>query len=582
MIGNVVHGRYELTVDLGETPIFHAFAARDQLQGRDVCVRIVKGPFDQEPEFVDKLGQVIRQVAHQNNPGLERVYGLEPGNPTILVSELARGTSLLERLKKLGSLSVPVAVQMAIGVCEAVQSLHAAGVVHGDIGSHNVTVGAEGELKVQMYAVWQAFASSASAGGTMLRLMAPYLAPEIGKGGYPTPSSDVYAIGVLMYEMLSGRYPFHADSPVAMAMKHATDATPNVRMMNPSVPTVLAEIVKKAMAKEPSERYRDAGDMASDLRVLQDALRFGRTLSWPIREESRPAPPQPIAPKMPAVKEVKQRAMREDSDDPYEEEPSPDVPGWIKGLIILFAGMLAALVFAWVLFNMNQPRQVTVPDVRRLSITEAMARLEAIGLKLRVSRRQPSEQIPKDQVIDTAPDPGELVKEGSSVSVTISVGSKFVEVPDVIGMSVDQAKTLLASVDLKVDDAVERVPSDKVKEGMIVTQFPEAKRKVQRLSSIRVQVSSGKDSKANDPASRIKYQYTLRIPLEGLETAIRLRVDMTDAKGTKTVHEAEHEPGELVEIIAEGFGKTAKFKVYYDDELVATKDVQADESEAIE
>ncbi len=578
MTGNILRGRYELTVDLGAGPIFHTFAARDQLQGRDVCVRVIRPPFAAEAEFVTKLAAVVQTVASQNNPGLERMYAMDPGDQPFLVTELSKGTTLLERLKKLGSLSVPVAVQTAIAICEAVQSLHSAGVVHGDIGSHNVTVGAEGELKVQMYAVWQAFASSASAGGSMLPLLAPYLAPEIGQGGYPTPHSDVYAIGVLIYEMLSGRYPYHADTPVAMALKHATDATPNVRMMNPSVPVVLAEIVKKAMSKSPADRYIDAGDLVSDLRILQDALRFGRTLAWPIREETRPSPPQPVAPKMSAIREPKPREENA-NDDPYEEEGSADVPGWAKALIVFFAGLLAALVFAWIIFNMNQPRQVTVPDVKRLTVTEAIARLEAIGLKLRISRKLPDEQIPKDQVLGSSPDPGEKVKEGSTVNVSISVGSKFVEAPDVRGMSVDQAKTMLSSVDLKVDAAIEQVASDKVKEGMIVSQNPEPHMKVQRLSSLRVQVSTGKPGKSGDPKDSVKYQYTLRIPLEGLQSAIKLRVDLTDARGTKTVHESEHEPEELVEIIAEGFGKKATFKVYYDGELVTTKEVVADDYE---
>ncbi len=578
MTGEVLGNRYELTVDLGAGPLFHAFAARDQLQGRDVCIRMLRPPFSSEPEFVAKLSAVVHSATTLNHFGLERLYGLDVSDAPFLVTELSKGTNLVERLRKLGSLSVPVAVQMAISISEAVQSLHSAGLVHGDIGSHNVTVGAEGELKVQMFAIWQAFASSSSAGGSMLPLLAPYLAPEIAQGGYPTPHSDVYAIGVLVYEMLSGRYPFHADAPVAMALKHATDATPNVRMMNPSVPVVLAEIVKKAMAKDPAERYRDAGDMVSDLRILQDALRFGRTLAWPIREESRAAPPQPVAPKMSAIRETK---AREDysNEDPYEEEPSADVPVWAKIMITFFTTLLAAVVFWWIVFNVNKPRQVTVPDVKRLSVAEAMSRLESIGLKLRIARRQPSEQVPKDQVLDSSPNPGEKMKEGSTINVTISVGSKFVEVPDVRNMTVDAAKTMLSSVDLKIDDAVERVPSDKIQEGFIVSQNPEAKRKVQRLSSLRVQISSGKEGKDADPTDKIKYQYTLRIPLSDLTTNILLRVDLTDARGTKTVHETEHEPDELVEIIAEGFGKKAKFVIYYDGELVTTKDVEAEDYE---
>lgn len=586
MIGQVFRSRYELSLDLGETPLFHAFAAKDRLQGRDVCVRVIKAPFKEEAEFVNKLAQVIKNVANVSHPGLERLHGAEGDtSEPFLVSELSKGTSLLERLRKLSTLSVPVAVQTAIGVCEAVETLHVSGIVHGDIGSHNVVVGAEGELKVQLYAVWQAYGSSSSAGSVMLHQMAPYLAPEIGKGDFPSPTSDVYAIGVLLYEMLSGRFPFHADTAIAMAIKHSTDMTPNVRMMNPSVPVVLAEIVKKAMAKEPAERYKDAGDLVSDLRILQDALRFGRTLNWPIREESKPVPVSPVAPKMSAIRDPKKKESdaRDDDEHYYEEEESADVPGWIKALIILFAGIMATLVVFWVVFNMNKPRMVDVPDLQRLSVTEAMSRLDGIGLKLRIARRQANDQVPQDQVIEVSPSPGEKVYEGSTVSVTVSAGTKFVAVPDVRGMTPDEAKAMLGTLTLTLDPDIEIVADRNIKQGDIVGQIPEAGAKVQRESTIKVRVSGGKTVKTEeDPSAKSKYQYTLRVQLIGLENPVSVRIDLTDARGTKTVHEAEHEPEELVEVIAEGYGKKAMFRIFYDGELVSQKEVEATEGDVIE
>lgn len=587
MIGSILRARYEVTLDLGEGPMFHSFSARDRLQGRDVCIRLIQQPYAAEPMFLEKLEDVVKSVTNVSNPGLERVFGLDgdPNQP-FLVSELSRGTSLLERLKKLGTLSVPVAVQTAIGVCEAVQSLHNAGIVHGDIGSHNVVIGPEGDLKVQLYAIWQAYSSSNAAGLTMLPQMAPYMAPEIGKGEFPTPSSDVYAIGVLLYEMLSGRYPFHADTAMAVALKHATDAVPNVRMMNPSVPAVLGEIVKKAMSKEPVERYKDAGDMVSDLRILQDALRFGRNLTWPIREESRPEPPQPVAPKMSAIREPKKKEKEKEvalDDEPYEEEESADVPVWVKTLIALFAGILVTLVLAWVVFNMNKPRTVSVPDLKRLSMTEAMSRMDGLGLKLRIGKRQASDEVPKDQVLDSSPQPGETVYEGSTVSVTISVGTKYVEVPDIRGRTLDEARKVLGTLDLTLDPDFDTVADPEIKEGKIVGQVPEAHRNVQRTSKIHVQVSGGKSIKEDKNANNLtKYQWTLHVTLTEISLPVVMRVDITDAKGTRTVHERKHDPDEYVEIIAEGYGDKATFRIYYDDELVSQQEKTAEDADPSE
>lgn len=576
MIGTVLRGRYELTLDLGEGPLFHAFAARDRLHGRDVGIRILREPYAKEQDFLSKLRDAAAQASSVQSVGLERLFGLDDGpEGPFLVSEHSKGTVLVDRLRKLGTLSVPVAVELAIAVCEALQSLHSSGLVHGDVGSHTVVTGPEGEVKLQLAGVWQAYSSSNTAGIAMLPLMAPYLAPEITAGGMPSKASDVYALGVLLYEMLSGRYPFYAETAVAMALKHSTDAVPNVRMMNPSVPVVLAEIIKKAMAKEPDARYRDAADIISDLRILQDALRFGRTLTWPIREESKPARPQAVAPKMSAIR---QETKKEDEEEEYAEPDSGDIPGWFKSIIAFFAALLVMMIIAWMVFNFKKPAMVTVPDLTRLSVTESLSRLEGIGLKLRVARRQANEQVPKDEVLGQNPPANEKVYEGSSVNVTVSLGSKFVEVPDVRGLTVDQAKTMLGSLDLDLDSEIETVRDSKAKPGTILSQDPLPKQKFQRLGKIKVKVATNKEDPEDAKDARTKYQYTIRIGLTGLETRIRLRVDLTDARGTRTVHEQEHDPDSEVEVIAEGYGKTAKFRIYYDDELVSEKIVEAEQA----
>jgi eukaryotic-like serine/threonine-protein kinase len=608
LIGSVLRVRYEITAALGDTPMFQVYAAKDRLQAREVCVRLLKEPFADEPEFISKLQEVTKNLQGIQHPHLERFLEMEAEEGTaFLVTELSKGTVLRERLRKLGTLSVPVAVSSAIVICEAIQALHTENRVHGDIGSHNVVINADGDTKVQLYGTWQAYAFSQSAGHAALPDMAAYLAPEISRGAMPSAASDVYGIGVLLYEMLAGRQPFIADTPVAVALKHLNEGVPNVRMMNPSVPIVLAEIVKKAMSKEPVTRYIDAGDLLADLRILQDALRFGRTLAWPLRE-SRTAPITPIvaekpkvAPTMSATRETAKPAKEPKPSKPAKEprgrrvevatagaprvlieKEAPDVPVWVKTLIAFFAGLLAVLVVIYVVFNLNKPKMVEVPALKRLTFSEATSRLDELKLKARVQRRETDENVPAEQVLRSSPAGGEKVFEGSTVNLVVSLGSAMVEIPDLKGVNVDEATRILTSIGLETDPSVEQVASAQVGKGLILDQQPPKGKKVQRGSTVKVKISAGELTSRERREMNTRYNYRLEIGLEDITTKVRLRIDMVDARETRTIYEKEHEPGDRFPVIASGYGKKVTFKFYYDGEWVKDQEATVDEEPADE
>lgn len=583
MIGQVLRNRYELVLALGESAVFQSFAARDTQLGGDVCVRILKDPFRKEGEFVTKLGAVVNELSSYDHPNLENYVGAEQdGDTAFIVTTYSKGTTLTERLRKLGTLSVPVAVGTIIVICDALQALHLGREAHGDVGSHNVVVSAEGEAKVQLFGIWKSYSASATAGHVILPQMAPYLAPEIGRGAYPSPASDVYSVGVLLYELLSGRYPFNADSAIALAMKHANESAPNVRMMNPSVPVVLAEIIKKAMAKESEFRYKDAGDLATDLKVLQDALRFGRTLTWPLRDDPMPVVEQhPVAPAMSAIRsEIKpterkdRKSEKKERKELFREEP--DVPVWLKTAIAFCAGLFSLIVTLWVVFNMNKPKLITMPDLTRLSFSEASGRLNELGLKPRVAARRSDESIPAEQVISANPPKGQEAFEGSSVSLVVSTGSKFVVVPAVKGESIDRAKAMLQSLNLTVLDEIIEVNDRKAQKGAVLGTEPDAGTKVERTTEVRLKVSAGTKDPDQDANNAKSYVYDIEVTLTGIVDPVKLRVEMTDARSTRIIHEANHDPDETVSITAVGKGASVVIKIYYDNELVKTERQMAD------
>lgn len=570
---SVLGDRFRSEELISECGLFSLYRATSDYG--DVFVRVLRPPFDGEKDFVERLGGAIQDLVGQRIVGCERVIEFSgEGSPQIISEAFGDGT-LHSRLHKLSTFSVSMSVGTAIAILESLVALHEKGIVHGELSAKSIAMDSAGTPTVLLPGVWRAYSFSETAGNIVLSQIAPYLAPEISKGAMPSVSSDIYAVGSLLYEMLTGRHPFHAETSVAMAMKHVTDSVPSVRMMSPSVPHVLDEIIKKALSKDPSERYTSAKQMGADLLALQDALRFGKTLTWPIQRDE-PEPVQDRAAEteggtkaVPPYKPAKPKRERVE----YES----DVPGWLKLLIWVFTLVIGGMVVAWAVFNMSRPKALVVPELARMSTQQAKARLEAMGLRLQVISRESSEDVAADRILRTNPATGAKIYEGRAVQVIVSTGSKFVEVPELKGLTLDRAKAMASSVNLDIADRVENIASSSVDAGLVIDQTPKARAKVERFTAIRVRVSSGKkEEQAPDPELNLKYLYTLTIKLTDIDQPVNLRVDMTDARGVKTVHESRREAGEEVEVSAEGYGKKVTFRILYDGEVVKTVERQAE------
>ena len=577
MIGALLRNRYELVALVAEGPIFSLYMAKDSTAGREVSIRLFRSPFDREPEFVEAVGMACRKAASVNHPGVERIEGVEfDGGRPFLVGQYSPGITLAERIRKLAPFSVPVAVGTAISILEGLEALHAAGVVHGDVNSDNVVIGLDGSAKLQLSSVWEAYSRSATAGAVVLPSLAPFLAPEVSAGGVPTFSSDVYSVGIILFELLCGRPPYAADSPLAMAIKHATAPTPSVKGFNASAPVVLDEIVKRSMSKAPNTRYMDAGSMLSDLRMLQDALRFGRTLTWPIRksEASEAAEPVQVAPKMSAAR---MREKREGKRKPVSEEHD-DVPRWLNYVALALITVVGTIILMWAFMNGSKPKLVKVPSLKGIDVTQARNTLRAMHLELRQGQHVPNEQYAAETVLSSDPDAEEQVREGSTVIVTVSSGSKLVEVPNVVGMEVDSAISALQRLDLNVEQPVDTIDSDAPRD-QVVEEDPPANRKIAHGASVKLKVSDGNapadgartnTNETGNDSNQKPSDYTLHIKLTDTDVAVDVRVEIEDARDTRTVHEQTHDPGEEFTVEAQGYGPDATFRIYYDGELKKT------------
>lgn len=588
MVGSHLGERYELTLLQQEGPIFAAYSAKDKVLGREVTIRVLKPPFSAEYRFVEVLQEIIKRAGSVRHPNVEKLIELQQDPSVVyLVSESSRGAVLAERIKKLAPYSVPVAVGMVISTLDGLEAIHNSGYVHGDPGAHNIVVQPDGTSRIELTGVWEAYASSETAGAVMLPSMAAYLAPEVTAGGAPSTTSDTYAIGVILFQLLTGQYPYPADTPVAMAMKHATGAIPSARALNPAVPSTLDEVVRRALAKDPSQRYPDASKMLSDLRKIEDTVRFGKAAA-PV---SKPSPVEASAPvaasstlgESKSAKVASQSGPAKKAKATYVEEREPrDVPIWMTILFTFFLAVAVSLVGVWYFFSMNAPKAVVVPDIRGKTRENAQQILERKNLSMRVAGQETSETVPTDSVVEVDPAPGAQAREGGTVAVKLSAGSRLVTIPDLRGKSLDDARAILAKLSINLN-RTDPIDDTRVPKGMIVRQTPTAKNKVERFTQVNVWVSTGAQAEdaSEPPATRdshpdTRYLYTVRIKLTKILDPVTLRVDITDANGTRKIYEAQHYPNEEVTIRTEGFGSHAVFRIYYNGQFVTQVSKEAD------
>lgn len=570
MIGQILASRYEVLEKGPEHPLFTLYFGRDRLRGSDVSLKVFREPFCHEPEFLQAAFEASRVSVAVVHPSLERTVALETdpngAEPPFLVAERARGQPLRDRIRRMVQLSPQLAVAIAVSVSEGLAALHEAGLLHGDVSAENIFVTPDGQAVLLNANLWRAYPKSRTAGVVALPAMAPYLAPEISRGAMPSPQTDVYAVGILLFEMLTGSAPFRADSPVAVAMMHASESVPSPRERNRSIPQFLDQIVRKCLQKAPEDRYPDASALLADLRRQQDAMKFGRSPrpQRPPAAKAAPSSPSTVVPARPRSNPT-DGVWTPTVDRAVDDDRVPKVLMVLVG----FFGVLAAVGLGWwILYNLAKPKFVEVPNLVGMTVNVAREAVEPAKLRILVTARRPSEQYPADVILEVSPQPGEKVKEGSPLTVVVSSGSRFVQVPDLRGYTVDAARTLLQSLSLKLDERVRTVRSTDQPEGTIVGQEPEAGARVEQGTELRVRVSGA--GGAPPTAEAPVWKRSVRLRLSRLNAPVVLRVDLTDDQGTRTIHEDLHQPDEVVELVPEVHGEKGTLEILYDGKTVQT------------
>ena len=497
MTDTVVHGRYSILRTLGGGGMARVYLAHDEILGRDVAIKVLRDQYAEDAEFVERFKREARSAASLSHPNIVAVYdrGVAEDGTSYIAMEHVPGGSLKERISQKEALNTDAAIGVALQISYALEEAHGRGVIHRDIKPHNVLLTAAGDVKVADFGIARAAAYTSISQTSLVLGTASYMSPEQALGEPADPRSDLYSLGVVLYEMLTGELPYTADNPVAISMKHVNDPLRPPREVNPDIPEDLDAIVSKLLSKKSEDRYAGATELAEDLRRVRDGL-----------------PPLAIAPfavAPPAAAPVDAGPHPTRAETRQAVPPPPPAPARRRrrrstprrlAVILLLLAVLGGLAWAVSQNSIdggdsgnggndrnNAINRVEVPSVEGLTQDAAQQRLEAAGLRVQAQQR---ESTPEETgvVLGQSPNGGRQAEEGSVVTLAVGSGPVLVSVPEVRDMGRADAEAALARANLAVGN-VREIQSSDLAPGIVIEQGYEPGAEVQPETAVNLGVS---------------------------------------------------------------------------------------------
>ena len=495
--GKLLGGRYEIIEKIGNGGMATVYRATDKVLKRDVAVKILRDEFTTDEEFIKRFEVEAQSAARLTHPNIVSIYdvGVED-NFNYIVMELIRGKTLKEIiLEEKGPLPWKWSVNVAIQIASALETAHRNNIIHRDIKPHNIIITEDGIAKVTDFGIAKAVSNSTiTAFGTTIGSV-HYFSPEHARGGFTDAKSDLYSLGVVLYEMVTGKVPFDADTPVSVALKHMQEKPEEPIEVNPNVPMAVNKIIMKALQKDTNFRYQTATDMLEDLR---------KALKNPDGDFVDDEEYDPTA-KTQVLHTEMYNNIRGDKRQNEDSKKDGKFKAFIKrhkklsifiGLILLFTLSLGGTMLA---LNLTNPAEVDMPNVVGLSKDEAKQNIEEAKLVFEVASEEYNKDVPEGFVISqkaeddlgdftTTPE-NKKVKEGSKVLVKISKGQEKTTVPNVEGKEKEEAIKMLEDAKLEVEVIEET--SKTVQEGYVISQETDPDSEAFAGDTVKIHVSTG-------------------------------------------------------------------------------------------
>ena len=495
MASKVLAGRYELFEKIGEGGMSVVYKAKDRLLNRFVAIKVLKPEFIKDRKFIESFRRESQAAASLSHSNIVNIFDVgQEGNIHYIVMELVTGNTLSEMIKEEGPFPYQKVIELTKQIAAALSEAHRNNLIHRDVKPHNVMLTADGTAKITDFGIAKAINSSTIAdtmsGGIMGSVH--YFSPEQARGGYVDEKSDIYSLGIVMYEMLTGRVPFDGDNPVNIALMHI-----NGEMVPPSklvsgIPPALERIVLKATDKYQSNRFASVDEL---IQALDNLAFVSSVVGDSVFAGSNDAEYDPI--------------LNNDMDD-YDEDDEPkkkqlkkkdkknkDEEGGSKKKIIIGA-VIGVLVLVGVLVAVfaGGGKPVNVPDLRGMTLEEAVEKAEEVGFEVEEGDLVSDREIPEGCVVSQTPEANSTAKKGT-IKVNISKGPGNGLVPDLIGLTEEKAEEMLIANGFVLGD-VEPGDSD-LEEGQVFEQYPEEGTTLQEGSAVNITVSNGSKAKVKVP-----------------------------------------------------------------------------------
>ncbi|MBD8031705.1 MULTISPECIES: Stk1 family PASTA domain-containing Ser/Thr kinase [Solibacillus] len=499
LVGKHISGRYKILQLIGGGGMSNVYLAHDIILGRDVAIKILRYDLANEEELHRRFQREALSATSLTNPNIVSIYDVgEDGDMHYIVMEYIKGKTLKQYIQEFSPLSAARSVHIMKQLTSAMAHAHENGIIHRDIKPQNILMDEEGNVKITDFGIATSLGATSFTQTNSVIGTVHYLSPEQARGGIATMKSDIYALGIVLYELLTGELPFSGESAVSIALKHLQTETPSVREFDASIPQSVENIVLKATSKDANHRYNNAEEMEEDLDTCLSIQRVnepkfvppvdnGATKLIPIIKDPKPV----VAPVQQPSTGLTEETVRMESKPTIEpqEQKKKKKKKWP-----LIVGILAALaiIFTVIAFMMT-PNKVVIEDVTNETLEDAIRILQEQGFVIGEQEERNSEDIEAGKIIETNPIAGREREKGSEIDLIVSIGKAPTSMTDFVGIQRDQAIPLLEEGGFK-DYKFEEVYSSDHVPGEIIEQTPEAGEEVLfNETDVVLTVSKGKE-----------------------------------------------------------------------------------------